>query len=478
MRPPPTAFILLSLFVSACGGAGDDGPIAVSVIGRQPELVDPNRQALSAPSAALLLATAQGLVRFDGDGQIEPGLAIRWAVSDDGLYYTFRLPDDAAINAEKVARLLRAMIAPGSQNPVKPLLGTVDEIVAVTPEVVEIRLHAPQPRLLELFAQPEMALVTNGSGTGPFAIAIRDRGALVLNLMRPEQEAVDAEEDGRSDRLRLRGERAARAIARFQVGNARLVTGGSFADLPIVQVARPPAAALRFDPVHGLFGLAVVEREGFLGNVDHRRALAMALDRDRIAAAFATPAWRTALTLLPSGGTELATPAAPASVDVSLPLRRQMAARLIAEAQERPRLRVALPSGPGARILFMRLRSDWKAIGVDVERVPLEADADLRLIDEVAPIDSAAWYLGRFTCAANPVCSETADIAIEAARTAPSIEARMRLFADADARLAEAVPYIPIAQPLRWSLVAPRLDGFRENARGIHPLPHLGRAGR
>jgi peptide/nickel transport system substrate-binding protein len=282
MRPPPTAFILLSLFVSACGGAGDDGPIAVSVIGRQPELVDPNRQALSAPSAALLLATAQGLVRFDGDGQIEPGLAIRWAVSDDGLYYTFRLPDDAAINAEKVARLLRAMIAPGSQNPVKPLLGTVDEIVAVTPEVVEIRLHAPQPRLLELFAQPEMALVTNGSGTGPFAIAIRDRGALVLNLMRPEQEAVDAEEDGRSDRLRLRGERAARAIARFQVGNARLVTGGSFADLPIVQVARPPAAALRFDPVHGLFGLAVVEREGFLGNVDHRRALAMALRWDRV----------------------------------------------------------------------------------------------------------------------------------------------------------------------------------------------------
>jgi peptide/nickel transport system substrate-binding protein len=246
--------------------------------------------------------------------------------------------------------------------------------------------------------------------------------------------------------------------------------------LAIVQAARPPAAALRFDPVHGLLGLAVVERDGFLGNVDHRRALAMAIDRDRIAAAFATPGWRSALTLLPSGATELATPAALASIDVSLPLRRRMAARLVADAKERPRLRVALPGGPGARMLFMRLRSDWNAIGIDVERVPLEADADLRLIDEVAPIDSAAWYLSRFTCAANPVCSETADIAIEAARTAPSMEARMRLFAEADTRLAEAVPYIPIAQPLRWSLVAPRLDGFRENARGVHPLPQLIRA--
>lgn len=472
MRPPQTALILLSLLASACGGTEDDGPIAVSVIGRQPELVDPNRQALSAPSAALLTATAQGLVRFDGDGQIEPGLAMRWAVSDDGLYYTFRFAEDSAINAEKAARLLRGMIAQGSQNPFKPLLGAVDEIVAVTPEVIEIRLRAPQPKLLELLAQPEMALVIDGAGTGPFAIAIRDRGALVLSLMGPEREA-DAEEDQQPPQLRLRGERAARAIARFQMGGTRLVTGGSFADLAFVQVAKPPATAMRFDPVHGLFGLAVVERDGFLGNVDHRRALAMAIDRERIAAAFGAPGWRIALALLPAGATELATPAASASLDLSLPLRRRMAVRLIADVRQRPRVRVALPPAPGAQILFARLRSDWNAIGIDVERVPLEADADLRLIDEVAPIDSAAWYLGRFTCAANPVCSETADIAIEAARAAPSIEARMRLLAEADTRLAEAVPYIPIAQPLRWSLVAPRLDGFRENARGIHPLLHL-----
>jgi oligopeptide transport system substrate-binding protein len=37
--------------------------------------------------------------------------------------------------------------------------------------------------------------------------------------------------------------------------------------------------------------------------------------------------------------------------------------------------------------------------------------------------------------------------------------------------------YIPIAQPLRWSLVAVRLRAFQPNARAWHPLTHLREAG-
>jgi peptide/nickel transport system substrate-binding protein len=33
--------------------------------------------------------------------------------------------------------------------------------------------------------------------------------------------------------------------------------------------------------------------------------------------------------------------------------------------------------------------------------------------------------------------------------------------------------FIPIARPLRWSLVTPNLGGFAENARAIHPLNRL-----
>jgi peptide/nickel transport system substrate-binding protein len=36
--------------------------------------------------------------------------------------------------------------------------------------------------------------------------------------------------------------------------------------------------------------------------------------------------------------------------------------------------------------------------------------------------------------------------------------------------------YIPIAQPLRWSLVALRLQAWQENSRAWHPLTYLRRA--
>ena len=96
---------------------------------------------------------AQGLVRFDAGGNIVGGLAERWNVSDDGISYIFRLasakwPDGREITAQQVARLLKRAIAPRSKNPLKDALGAVDDIVAMTDRVIEIRLTAPRPNLL------------------------------------------------------------------------------------------------------------------------------------------------------------------------------------------------------------------------------------------------------------------------------------------------------------------------------------------
>src|SRR3546814_18057552 len=56
-----------------------------------------------------------------------------------------------------------------------------------------------------------------------------------------------------------------------------------------------------------------------------------------------------------------------------------------------PALRVALPRGPGSTLLFGLVRHDLGMIGLAVERVDMAADADLRLVDEVAAYDSALW---------------------------------------------------------------------------------------
>src|SRR5215216_2338458 len=109
------------MLVVACTAAGcrkaDEGEIKVAVIGdTPPSLVDPAAGPLTEPEAVLLSNVAQGLVRFDATGQIVPGIAERWNVTDDGLSYIFRLqsgewPDGRKITAEQVARVLRRQIA-------------------------------------------------------------------------------------------------------------------------------------------------------------------------------------------------------------------------------------------------------------------------------------------------------------------------------------------------------------------------------
>ena len=472
--------LLALLAVTGCSDTRNDSPVAVSVIGQAFAPADPDRQPLGPAEATLIMATAQGLVRFDAAGQIEPGLSIRWAISDDGLSYTFRLGRFPGIDANLVARRLRARLGKTSHNPLKPLLGAIDEIVAVTPEVVEIRLSSPRANLLELLAQPEMAIIGPQGGTGPFAMEPADAGPLHLTPAIPhdagEEEAQAAHRPERQ--VLLRAETAAHAIARFQMGRSDLVLGGRFTDIPLIRAARLRNRTLRIDPVTGLFGFAVVDRAGFIGAGENRRALAMALDRARIAAAFGLSDLQMIGGIVPNGAPDLTQPAQPGWTDADLATRRKAAADAVAfwragNPDQPARVRIAMPRGFGARLLFAHIRADWRAIGVEAVRVDETADAELRLIDAVAPSHSASWYLRRFTCDRNRLCSEAADAALAAARAAPDAAARSAHLADADLRLVELTPYIPIAQPLRWSLVNERLTAFQPNVRGVHPLNHL-----
>ena len=95
------------------------------------------------------------------------------------------------------------------------------------------------------------------------------------------------------------------------------------------------------------------------------------------------------------------------------------------------------------------------------------------LVDEVAPGDSASWYLRRFECVRSIACSLDADRALTAAREAPTIAERAAQLAEADARLAEISAFIPLAAPLRWSLVSRQLRAFQDNKRAVHPLDQL-----
>jgi peptide/nickel transport system substrate-binding protein len=465
------AAIAAALGLAGCG-ADEGGPIAVSAIGGPPRRANPNLEPLDPASAFLAEATAQGLVRFDSAGEIEPALAQSWIVSDDALRYTFRIrraswADGSPVTAREVAARLRAALSRASRNPLKPVLGAVEAITPMTDFVLEISLRGPRPNLLQLLAQPELAILEGGAGTGPYRIARTEAGGVLLSPIRAEDEEGEAS----APDILLRGERGARAIARFGAGRAELVLGGTVGDLPLARAADVAANRLVFDPVGGMFGLACTGGPGPLADAAVRRALAMALDRDGLAAAFEAPRLQARTSLVAPGVQELPAPAQPDWAAVPLDARRALAARAIAElGLEAPiRLRVAVPDGPGYRLAFAWLRRDWRIIGVESLAVPPGAPADLVLIDQVAPANLASWYLRHFTCDAGALCDPAADQALLAARLAPRVADRQAALAEADRILTALVPFIPLTAPVRWSLVAPRLTGFRANAFARHP---------
>jgi oligopeptide transport system substrate-binding protein len=173
-------FLALALGAAALAQSGcrqaEPEAVAVTVISEgRPGLADPSERALNPAEQVTMLTAAQGLVRFDSRGEIVPGLAERWNVSDDGLSYIFRLgsgewPDGRKIVGRDVVRYLKRQIRRGSSNPLADSLGAVEDVVAMTDRVIEIRLTAPRPNLLQLIAQPELGILRGGAGSGPFAI--------------------------------------------------------------------------------------------------------------------------------------------------------------------------------------------------------------------------------------------------------------------------------------------------------------------
>ena len=476
MRRLLALLLILCLVPSGCRKE-PEGAVKVVVIGGAPQLRDPALGPLPEPDRVLLDSVAQGLVRFDAAGNIVPGFAERWTVSDDGLSYIFRIasanwPNGRKITAEDVARLLKREIAARSKNSLKDNLGAVEDVVAMTDRVIEIQLTAPRPDLLSLLAQPEFAILRDGAGTGPFTIAGTSDGALRLRrqIVSPDEETTRREE------VLLGGAPAADAVRAFVGAQSDLVLGGTFADLPYAQRARLPRDSLQFDPASGLFGLEPLSAGEPLDNPQIRQLLSQAIDRDSIVGALAVPGLTPRATLLEptlDGVPALIPPVWLATPFAErLPTVQAQIARLLPKGAAIT-VRIALPKGPGADMLFQAIARDWGALGLTVERADSAAGADFVLIDKVAPSTSPAWFVRQFRCGVAPVCDDQAGQLIQAARDTPVLAQRYALLGQAAARIEDQQLFIPITAPVRWSLVSRRIQGFSGNRYARHTLTDL-----
>lgn len=487
----PAAALLLaasaSLALASCGLFGTRGPVKIAAIGPLNTAATPLNGELSSTNAALLDTTAQGLVSFDGEGQIEPGLGERWTVTADGRSYIFRLREAKWSNGRKVmaddvATVLRSYLAPASRHVLKDDFPEVDTIKAMTDSVIEIRLSVPQSGMLELLAQPSMAIVHKGMGWGPMRAKKIGRAVLLSPVPDPLADDPDAADAAANDpiaSIELTGTSPQGALARFKNGYADGVIGGRFSTLPYFIASNIGRSRLVVDPAPGLFGLVFVHGDGFLATDANRDALSRVVRRQRLVDAFGLTEWQQQVTMRPAqyrrdGGPE---PLLPAWADYDDDSRLIQAQRVVeawrVAGHEIEPLRIAVPDLPGGRILFAYIAADFARLGIESRRVGMAAAADLRLIDEVAPNDDALWALRRLSCQRDTLCNREAQGLIDATMMNIDTGQRNQHVGEAEAVLARYTPFIPLASPLRWSVASPRLTGLRANVRAAHPLNRL-----
>jgi ABC-type transport system substrate-binding protein len=472
--------VMITAFLGGCSQGVDNDRVRVDVIEERPRLFSIAATPLPLASAYLRSATAQGLVTFDSKGRVAPGLANRWIVTDDGMSYIFRLNktrwnDRREVTSDEVADLMSTRIRELRKGRFNAELAVIDRVVPMTGKVVEIRLKAPMPYLLEMLAQPEFGLVRKGFGSGPMQ-AERLGEAMQLRLKGLDEAGEPVLEP---ETVTLRSSKASLALARYVEGQSDFIDGGRFEDYILLDAAGINAGDIHFDSVPGLFGLLFAGEGPFLSDRQNREAMAMAIDRPRLLTAFDIVAWREALTLVPESLPNRLPAPRPEWAAQRIEERIAFARATImrwenANGQIRP-LRVALPRGYGGRIFFARLRADMAAIGLNVERVTIDRPHDLRLIDRTADQSSPAWYMDQLSCTVSPICSLDADRLVFEARMAGNIDTRAQLLAQAEAELQEMRNFIPVANPLRWSVARPGLLGHFANGRGWHLLQYLGR---
>ncbi len=471
---------ILALSLPACS-QDSTAPVDVVLVGDRAAAMSDDG-AMDAARAALTAATHEGLVDFDAEARISPGLAESWIVTDDGLSYIFRLRtmrDDEGepITAEDVRRMLSELID-GQQGTALGLdLDAIDAIYARTSKVIEIRLKSPMPEFLNLLAGPELALQT---GRGNPQVMVLDTDNSGEPVLLPPALPEGADNPFRNaEPLEMRILPPKEAVDFFQSGKAAVLLNGNIDGLPFVRMGGLLRGSIRLDPVSGLFGLAVAPKEeGFLSDPANREAIAMAIDREALIEPFNIGGWVPTTRIVPAGLPDSASLPQERWEAITMEQRQEIARRRVqswtASNSAVPALAVALPPGRGGDLLFNRLRRDFSAIGLRLQRVTAPADADLWLVDEVARFRMARWYLNRLNCRiSDAVCSAEGDALVRDALSEPDEARRAALMADAEALIAGENGFIPFGAPIRFSLVRGSVDGFAVNPLGVHPLSPL-----
>ena len=161
----------------------------------EPPGLDPTKGAAAAISQITLYNIFEGLTRIDERGEIGPGLAPSWTVSDDLKTFTFKLrqgvkfADGSNFDSADVKFTFERNAAEESTNKRKSRFENMASVEASDPHTLIIRLKEPNPLLLFNLGESTAVIVaaetadknaTHPVGTGPFKFVKWIKGDSVI----------------------------------------------------------------------------------------------------------------------------------------------------------------------------------------------------------------------------------------------------------------------------------------------------------
>ena len=292
----PTLSRTLPALALAFGLMASASAAAELVIGMQqePTSLDPTADATASIDSMMTQNVFESLTIVAENGEVQPNLATSWEVSEDGLTYTFTLAegvafhDGSTLDADDVVYSFDRAMGEDSVNPSKDIFEPIESVKAVDPQTVEITLKNKDAFFLFNMGQGDSAIVASESvetnnanpvGSGPFKFDSWTRGDRLTLVKNPGHRDAD---DVALDKVVFRFiSDPAAATAAMMAEELDAFPGFPAPEL-LPQFEADPRFRVNVGSTEGEVILAMNNAKPPFDNVEVRRAVATAIDRDEI----------------------------------------------------------------------------------------------------------------------------------------------------------------------------------------------------
>ena len=492
----------------------------------EPETLNP-QQTATVHEANIMRDLFEGLVSYDSQARIIPGVAESWTISVDGktYTYTFTLRSDAKwsngdpvtaddfvfswrniLNPDSAARYATNLFviknAPEVNDGSQPLeaLG----VRAVDPTTLEVTLTSPTPYFIQLLAHPSLFPVhpptvkKYGANWSKVETHVSN-GAYVVKSYVPKNKLVLTTNPYFREANEVKIDEVHCILIEDRAAGIRLYAAGeihSYDDLPVEELATIKSIfgdQVHIAPTLGTYYYAVRTDVGFLKDRRVRQALSMAIDRDFIAGKIWNHALIPAYALAPPGIGNYPNPVAADFKDMDQLDRDDFALKLLRTAGYGPEnpisVEIRYNTSENSKNTAVAIADMWKSLGVNTTLVNSDVASHYALLrrGDDYQIASGSWVsdyndpynffflLRRDSTAFNYAhySNPEYDSILDRALRVVDLDKRAELLRGAEALLNRDQPFLPILHYASLNIVSDKLLGWEENIQDAHPSRFL-----